>query len=126
MSTFELPERPVTQSGSFGPPRFGTPVFQLGGGDGPRVSPYAAHVIGAFVASIEGEEGGVIASDLRSSFRQVVEETIPAVLADIVERYDVMQRSDFQGLITAPDIFHWIGDTGGEVVAFGCPFPKRG
>jgi hypothetical protein len=83
-------------------------------------------VIGAFVESIEGEVGGEVSADARSSYRREVEESIPVILVEIVERYDVMQRSSFQAVITAPDVFHWIGDTGGGMLAFGCPFPKRG
>jgi hypothetical protein len=126
MAMNELPERPLAQAGGLGPPWIDVPGWGDEGGEGPRVSPYAEAVIMNFVASIEGEAGGDAPNYLRSEYRAAVEQSIPAVLSEIVELYGVMERAEFTGVITAPDVFHWIADTRGEALSFGCPFPKQG
>jgi hypothetical protein len=131
MSGFEMAERPpATEAGGLGPPAFDFGPRFFGGGGGIRVSPHANHVITAFVTSITGEDDqGLMEASYaeRTSYQAAVFEALPTALLDIAERYDVLGRDVFNGVITAPDVFHWIAETGGELLALGlCPFRKPG
>ena len=110
-------------------------VWELAAERGAAISSIASDIITLFIVSVaresapvEGatEEAAAEWTDRATSFQQQLIESLPSAFEVLVTDAMNGQRPPaLQGVITAPDVFHWMTRTGAEGLALAwCPFPS--
>jgi hypothetical protein len=96
---------------------------------GVDMSPFAADALANLVVSPLYEPARSVDDMARSERGDDVfsycSDRLPEIVRDIVEVYEVSQRTDLRGIITGADVYHWLADRSGEVLPdMWCPYDK--
>jgi hypothetical protein len=94
-----------------------------------RLSPAAREIVALFMISpaFEGPDVTYEFVNLNSEGAQVTDnlrEQLPSLLQELRDTYGIVQRRNYQGVVTVADLYHFLTEKALTLVTLSWPYPK--